>query len=254
MKKKSLIFPIALLALMLGSCSSSKKAEEQPAQPAAEQPAAQAPASEESQPAATATPAVTGLIPPTNPDRRRQEVAQGRSNPFDFMPVPAKVTVEPKEPEATPQPQPPAPTQPQSQSQPSAPPTASSPGSQPATPQAVNPQTPPVAPPTASVPPAPPQPTLARQVAVTGLIEVGGVTQIIVKAPNEPFSRYVQAGQYIADGQVLVKRIDSFDSPTPVVVLEEVGQEVYKEVGETVEASASDAQASQATTALVSFY
>jgi hypothetical protein len=74
-----------------------------------------------------------------------------------------------------------------------------------------------------------------------GVIEIGGVTQIILRAPNEQFTRYVSPGQRISNGQVLVKRvervggIDNALRPTPVVVLEELGQEVYKEVGAGVE-------------------
>ncbi|MBZ8181572.1 hypothetical protein [Oscillatoria salina] len=79
--------------------------------------------------------------------------------------------------------------------------------------------------------PPPPQPDLAEAVAVTGVVQVGGVPQAIVKAPNEKFSRYVRAGQYLSNGQVLVKRIDMNDGPEPVVILEEKGIEVAKTVG-----------------------
>jgi hypothetical protein len=84
-----------------------------------------------------------------------------------------------------------------------------------------------------------PQPVLARGVLVTGVVQVDGVIQAIVKAPNERFSRYVLPGQYIANGQVLVKRIDMTQSATPVVVLEEVGIEVFKQVGEKPETTAA---------------
>ncbi|MEC4989532.1 MAG: hypothetical protein SAJ37_12345 [Oscillatoria sp. PMC 1068.18] len=79
--------------------------------------------------------------------------------------------------------------------------------------------------------PPPPQPDLAQGVEVTGVVQVGGVPQAIVKAPNEKSSRYVRAGQYLSNGQVLVKRIDMNDGPEPVVILEEKGIEVAKTVG-----------------------
>jgi hypothetical protein len=72
---------------------------------------------------------------------------------------------------------------------------------------------------------------LARAVQVTGIVEVGGKVQAIVKAPNEPTSRYVQEGQYLSNGQVLVKRIE-INRADPVVVFEQNGVEVPLAVGE----------------------
>lgn len=79
--------------------------------------------------------------------------------------------------------------------------------------------------------PSIPEPTLAQAVEVTGVVTVGGVTQAIVKAPNEPTSRYVSAGQRLSNGQILVKRIEVFSGSDPVVVLEENGIEVPRTVG-----------------------
>jgi hypothetical protein len=76
-----------------------------------------------------------------------------------------------------------------------------------------------------------PQPTLAREVEVTGVVTIGNTTQAIVKAPNEPSSRYVSVGQRLANGQVLVKRIDMNPGSDPVVILEENGIEVPVVVG-----------------------
>lgn len=75
-----------------------------------------------------------------------------------------------------------------------------------------------------------PEPTLARQVEVTGVVNVGGVPRAIVKAPDEP-SRYVQAGDRLANGQVLVKRIETRGA-NPSVILEQYGIEVARDVGE----------------------
>lgn len=82
-----------------------------------------------------------------------------------------------------------------------------------------------VAAPTASSP----GPDRARAVRISGVVQVNDTVRVIVDDPNEPTSRHVGAGQFIADGQVLVKRID-INAPTPTVVLEEVGIEVVKSV------------------------
>lgn len=79
----------------------------------------------------------------------------------------------------------------------------------------------------------PPKPStdLANAVEVSGVITVGGVAQAIVKAPNEASSRYVSVGQRLANGKVLVKRIETLGSE-PIVVLEENGVEVARAVGD----------------------
>ena len=76
-----------------------------------------------------------------------------------------------------------------------------------------------------------PQPTLAREVEVTGVVTIGRSTQAIVRAPGEPSSRYVSAGQRLANGQVLVKRIEMNPGSDPVVILVENGMEVSIMVG-----------------------
>ncbi|GAA6618665.1 hypothetical protein [Scytonema sp. NUACC26] len=86
---------------------------------------------------------------------------------------------------------------------------------------------------TAMAPP-PPQPELARAVVVTGVVLIGREPQAIIKVPTEPTSRYVQAGQRLANG-VLIKRIEMNEGSEPVVILEQYGMEVAKMVGEGVE-------------------
>ncbi|MBD2326624.1 hypothetical protein [Alkalinema sp. FACHB-956] len=81
-----------------------------------------------------------------------------------------------------------------------------------------------------TIPPLP-EPTLARAVEVSGVVMIRGTAQAIVKAPNEPTSRYVSAGQRLSNGQVLVKRIEVFSGSDPVVILEENGVEVARPVG-----------------------
>ncbi|MBR8837807.1 MAG: hypothetical protein DSM106950_28320 [Stigonema ocellatum SAG 48.90 = DSM 106950] len=82
-----------------------------------------------------------------------------------------------------------------------------------------------------SVLPPPPQPELARAVLVTGVVLIGLEPQAIIKVPNEPTSRYVQAGQRLASG-LLIKRIEMNQGSDPTVILEQYGIEVAKMVGE----------------------
>jgi hypothetical protein len=91
---------------------------------------------------------------------------------------------------------------------------------------------PPVAAAAPALPPAPVvQPlSAARAIAISGIVQAGNRTSIIVQVPNESSTRYVAVGDYLANGQVLVKRIDT-SGGEPVVVLEQDGTEVVKSVG-----------------------
>lgn len=82
-----------------------------------------------------------------------------------------------------------------------------------------------------SVLPPAPQPDTARAVVVTGVVLITKEPQAIIKVPDEPTSRYVQAGQRLANG-VLVKRIEMNGGSNPIVILEQYGIEVAKMVGE----------------------
>jgi hypothetical protein len=73
---------------------------------------------------------------------------------------------------------------------------------------------------------------VASSTEVSGVVQIGNDVQAIVKAPNEPASRYVRPGQRIANGQVLVKRIEMNAGAEPLVILEENGVEVARAVGE----------------------
>jgi len=95
-----------------------------------------------------------------------------------------------------------------------------------------------------SVLPLPAQPELARGVVVTGVVLISQEPQAIIKVPDEPTSRYVQAGQRLADG-VLIKRIEMNQGYNPIVILEQYGIEVAKMVGEgAVKSTPSAAPAS----------
>ncbi|MEL6494850.1 MAG: hypothetical protein AAFQ41_06970 [Cyanobacteria bacterium J06623_7] len=79
------------------------------------------------------------------------------------------------------------------------------------------------------------EPTLAQDVVISGLFEAGGRTRIIVQAPEESSSRYVEVGQYLSNGQILVKRIDKDHFPGPMIILEQSGVEVAKTIGGNTE-------------------
>ena len=99
--------------------------------------------------------------------------------------------------------------------------------------------------------PPPPEPTLARAVEVSGVVQIGNEPQAIVKAPNEATSRYVRVGQRLSQGQVLVKRIEVNEGSEPVVILEENGIEVAKLVGDRPAAPAQPGTPTAAVTVLL---
>ncbi len=82
-----------------------------------------------------------------------------------------------------------------------------------------------------SVLPPPPQPTLAQGVFVSGVILIGKEPQAIIKVPDESTSRYVRAGERLANG-VSIKRIEMNEGSEPTVIFEQFGIEVAKRVGE----------------------
>jgi hypothetical protein len=81
------------------------------------------------------------------------------------------------------------------------------------------------------------KPLQAMALEISGIIEVDGKTQVIVKLPSESFSRYIDVGERVANGSVLVKRIEGQNSIAPTVVLEEVGVEVSRRIGDKPPAS-----------------
>jgi hypothetical protein len=75
-------------------------------------------------------------------------------------------------------------------------------------------------------------PELAQAIQVSGVSEINGQTQVIVKLPGESFSRYLSVGEKVLNGKVLIKRVQDPAAITPIVVLEEAGIEVLRRVGE----------------------
>ncbi|NJM85374.1 MAG: hypothetical protein HC839_04245 [Leptolyngbyaceae cyanobacterium RM2_2_21] len=85
-----------------------------------------------------------------------------------------------------------------------------------------------------------PRPELASAVQITGVVQIGNKAHAIVKAPGEATSRYVTAGQRLANGRILVKRIEVREGIEPRVILEENGIEIAVTVGNSADGEASD--------------
>ena len=141
-----------------------------------------------------------GLIAATDPNVRARLAERGRNDPFSVISIPSTIEVEKEEEEVV------AIANPEPIRRNSVPDL---------------PELPPI------------DPTLAQDVQILGLYESpNGTTKLIVQAPEENSSRYVEVGQYLSNGEVLVKSIDRGHYPYPQVILEQSGIEVYKEIGE----------------------
>lgn len=164
---------------------------------------------------------VAGLLQATEPSERARQVQRGISSgkdPFSSVPplVSFKVPVAPLP--AT-----------QSTGSSNSQPQVSRKPELPSRPSAKLPK-PEMPSPIRSLPPLPDS-SLARGIQITGVVVVAGVPQVIVQAPNEATSRYVQVGQRIANGQVLVKRVEMNSGSEPIVILEQNGVEVSRSIG-----------------------
>ncbi|WAL60844.1 hypothetical protein [Thermocoleostomius sinensis] len=202
----------------------------------------------------TRLPSNLDLIPSTNPDQRVQAIQTERTDPFSLVPTTPSVQIEispTNTPSTATQPTATAPsgTSPGSGTVSSAPATRSTNGGQSTATNGTSHSSGGLAPipnlvprtPTA-VAPLPPQPTLARAVEVLGVVQIGNVPYAIVNAPNEPTSRYVREGQSLANGQVIVRRIDAL-IPEPIVVFEQFGIEVTTTVGQATTTTTSPSPA-----------
>ncbi|MBE9137596.1 hypothetical protein IQ254_10285 [Nodosilinea sp. LEGE 07088] len=167
------------------------------------------------------------LIQSTDPNERVQQINSSRPDPFAIVPIPPppQVVAPPTIPGGSVAVgTPPAPTPGAAATPGAAGPgagatsgaggTSSSPGATAASPLAPL--------------PALPQPTLAQTVLVTGVMTIGNENFAVVE--TSAGSQYVRAGQRVANGQVLVKRIDVRGSD-PMVVFEQNGIEVSRPVG-----------------------
>ncbi|MDJ1181696.1 hypothetical protein [Roseofilum casamattae] len=188
------------------------------------------------------------LTPSTNPEERLAQLQEQKRDPFSPLqanPIVVPVTVTPPSaiskpqvsavPEVTVKPNPaplPAivpPPPPTAIAPPPPPiPVAQLPTLQPSPIEVVS--APPVA--IAIEPIAVEPPPKSESVQVTGVAELPDGMRAIVKAPDEPTSRYVVAGESLSNGEIRVKRIEIASSGNPIVVLEENGQEFVKTVSD----------------------
>lgn len=161
---------------------------------------------------------VPNLIPPTSSATRVPQSEIGRPDPFATILVPPTVSFKPS---SNPAPASSTTTLP-------APSVAVAPA--PTLPTLPAAQTSPITQfPPVSLPTLPPPSRLSETIEISGVVEVGGKTSVIIQAPNEHTSRYVHVGDYVGNGAVLVKRVEM--GLEPVVVLEEDGAEVTRYVG-----------------------
>lgn len=162
-------------------------------------------------------PTVPGLITSTNARMRVPTIVTGRTDPFAAVSTaPIRLIAATSKPAVTlPSPLP-APSQAQL-------PTFS----QPLAPAPVN---------LTPLPPALPQLPVSRTasadaIEISGVIKVGSRWSVIVKEPEAQSSRYVHAGAYLANGQVLVKRIVANAGSDPIVILQQNGIEITRTIG-----------------------
>jgi hypothetical protein len=231
------IFLLGIITLSIQSCSQEKPQSTSPKNPStppsksAQIPAKPASSSIPNNPAVAdaSTPAqafqkaksaqpTAGLIPSTNPDRRIQASLKGRKDPFAFVSLMAKIKAPEKKASEV---------------------AAKLPDKSNNLPKIPVQNTP-------VLEPVRTEPTLANSVAVTGVMDIGGILKAIVKAPEEEASRYVEVGQYLSNGQILVKNIDTSDPLNPSVILEQAGVQVSKKVGEAVQDSSVNSGNTQA--------
>lgn len=148
---------------------------------------------------------IAGLIPATNPDVRVRSIVRGRNDPFSLVTLNPRIEIK-QEKEANARNS----DFPENDSQ-----------------ENINGES------DLDSPELIFEPTLAQDVVISGLYEANGRIKLIVQAPDENTSRYVEVGQYLSNGQVLVKSIDQDHFPSPLIILEQSGIEVAKTIGET---------------------
>lgn len=163
-------------------------------------------------------PNASSLIQPTNLPGHTAQIRSGRSDPF--APLDSQAIVISSRPPAPPAPAAPLPV-PQAIS--TVPVQAA-----PLPPVAVD-ENPAIADDPVAVAPAPSS-RLADTIEIMGVVDAGGQISIILRVPNERTSRYVRVGEYLANGQVLVKRVDMQSGGEPIVILEQDGMEIPRYV------------------------
>ena len=232
MKKNSLLLLVSIIGLGVSSCSyfesfNEKRKEVEEASRPTIQIKAKAEGKEEAKEEDPLDKAVAeaegvkreqdvaNLIASTNPEIRVRGSVRGRQDPFSTIAVQPIIEIEEEEPEVV----------------------SANPPNNRNRPENI------ISTPTIDTLEAPEETTspteLAENVLITGLVELGDRIKLIIQAPGEATSRYVDIGQTIANGRVLIKRIET-SFPTPIVILEQDGIEIAKTVGELPEATENE--------------
>ncbi len=166
--------------------------------------------------------AVPNLIPPTAMLQRLPQIGVGRSDPFSAVastPIvipadPALVSVNA------------LPAVPVGGSNPALPTVTTVPLGNSAPPTVAVPNTVTAtntAPAAVAAPPA--------ELLITGVVQIGDRVSAIVQVPGERSSRYVNAGESLANGRIVVRRIEMPTNQEPRVILVQDGVEIVRTVG-----------------------
>lgn len=230
---KGRFFLIFLGIFLLVGCTGnadrpvSQTSSQQPTTPEIQPPSFETPLVSQSRRAGTRA-AVPGLLQPTNAKTRTTAIAIGRRDPFAALPTPNLPVVVLANRPATQVNIAPLPTRPAATAPlPTIP--LSKGATTPVTPPLPNLSTSPFPTVNVPVPVAPPSRTaLAESIEVTGVAQVAGKWNVIVKEPTAVSSRYVAVGEYLENGKVLVKKIVSPQGTDPIVVLQQDGVEIRK--------------------------
>lgn len=230
MKKFSWIISLGVITLVLASCNQNRaKQAETPKAPPQNVPNPTVPIASAAIPSANLTlPSVkvAGLIQPTDSKAPRPAIApSNHRDPFAAAAVPLQLqaTIQPKSPARNSVPR----TVP---SQITTQPIATLPQPIPVATQTLPSLS--VAPvPTALPENAPSRTHLAEAIDITGIMQVAGKLTAIVQEPNGG-ARYVTIGDALANGQVIVKRIN-IKGGEPSIVLQQNGIELIKTVGKS---------------------
>jgi hypothetical protein len=248
MKKNTLLFMVLLL--LLSACTSGEGNQqadenelpdlEQRQQPEAkDQPEQTSDLSSNQQGQVPVSSVPPGIIPSTDPDERRKEISRGKNDPFSVIPITPNIIYSPS-------------TQPKTKTPPGEVPGSVKPNGTMVPPKVVLAQDDTSAGAycgtrefqegsTASIPSGLPglQPNEARGVLLAGVMQANGTNLAIIKTDDIDYEYSVSEGSYIANGQVLVKRINS-QAREPSILLEQYGKEVVRRLGEEPEAQGED--------------
>lgn len=192
------------------------------------------------------------LVPATTETERLPQVQQGRTSPFDSLPVTPYIVRTSTATAPTVAPNGPLPA-PMAQTIPTVPVAGTPPAVVPVPLAVPSPPTNIVPVPLGMSPSASPRPAnpgvgtgnrvetstvnspaAPATVEFTGVVQLGDRVSLIVREPGATSSRYVHVGDAIANGQFIIKAVDFSRGPTPAVILDQAGRESIHWVGSSI--------------------